>query len=212
MKIFLEYTKLITLLFFPPYCFICKKGNDRDALCKECLSLLSPAITTPSPFITNIYSFKDPRIKKIIHAIKYYHRKDLIIPLAKKLAQEITFMEKYESYTLIPIPMPALRKYVRGHNHSEVLAKCISEEISLPITNSTLLRNPLVSKKRQAIISSRKERFQNQKNVFVVAGSVAGMNIILIDDVTTTGATLSEARRALLAHGASSVCAYTIAH
>ena len=59
---------------------------------------------------------------------------------------------------------------------------------------------------------SRAERLKNQHNAFVVQTSVQGLSVILVDDVTTTGATLLEARKVLLEAGATSVQAYTVAH
>ena len=209
-NIFSKCSLFVIEILFPPYCYVCKKENTQ--LCDHCMQHFTKVIDTPSPCITSMYSFKDPHIKKIIHAIKYFHRKDLITPFAKILSEEIQKEKEYNSYILLPIPMPLLRKYARGYNHTEALAQQIHKEISLVVYTGTLLRNPLVSKKRQVRAKSRKERIRNQYNAFIVNESVKGMNIILIDDVTTTGATLLEARRTLLKYGASHVIAYTIAH
>lgn len=208
--IFLRCSAFIIGILFPPYCYVCKKESTQ--LCNHCLQHFTRTIDTPSPCITSIYSFKDPHIKKIIHAIKYFHRKDLIVPFAKIMSSEIQKEKDYTSYILLPIPMPTFRKYIRGYNHTETLAQQVQREISLPLSTTTLLRNPLMSKKRQVRTKSRKERMQNQNNAFIVNQLVKGMNIILIDDVVTTGATLLEARKVLLEHGALRVVAYTIAH
>ena len=208
--IFSKCSNFIIGILFPPYCYVCKKENTQ--LCDSCLQHFAQAVDTPSPYITSIYSFKDPHIKKIIHAIKYFHRKDLITPFAKIMSSEILKEKEYTTYILLPIPMPPLRKYTRGYNHTEALAQQIHTETSLTLRTKTLLRNPCVSKKRQVQTKSRKERMRNQHNAFIVNEPVKGMNIILIDDVATTGATLLEARRVLLEHGVSRVIAYTIAH
>ena len=156
-----------------------------------------------------MYSFKDKRTKKIVHAIKYFHRKDLIEPLVSHC---VKIIRQDTSYVLIPIPMPALRKYTRGYNHTEALAEALGKKLSLRVQKNILLRNSDTSKKRQVQTRSRGERLRNQHNAFRVATSVSGMNIILVDDVTTTGATLLEARKVLLQSGASSVEAFTVAH
>lgn len=205
-----KYSSYIIEIFFPPYCYVCKKEN--KSLCDECLHTFTRAVDTPAPYITSIYSFKGSYIKKIIHAIKYFHRKDLIAPFAKILSDEIRKGKDYYTYTLVPIPMPPLRKYIRGYNHTEELSKQITKEISLHTINTILTRSSSGSKKRQVRAKSRRERLHNQRNAFTVSSPVNGMNIILIDDVTTTGATLHEARKLLLKHGASRVIAYTIAH
>ncbi len=167
------------------------------------------ALDPPYPYIISIYSFKNPHLKKIIHAIKYFHRKDLIPPLASVLAHAL-LQEEISSFIVVPIPMSRLRKYARGYNHAEALADEIAERLHLTVQNDLLLR--ATSKKRQVLTRSRGERLKNQRNAFKVETDLHGKKILLVDDVTTTGATLSEARKALLKNGAACVRAVTIAH
>lgn len=165
------------------------------------------------PFIMSIYSFKDPLIKKVIHAIKYYHRRDLIEPLTEALAIELkatSYDLQTNGYILIPIPMPTLRTYIRGYNHAEVIATILGTKCNLPVEHTTLTR--ISSPRRQVSTRTRGERLRNQHNSFKVIKNVTDMNIILVDDVATTGGTLAEARKVLLQAGAKSVKAVTIAH
>jgi competence protein ComFC len=192
---------------FPSYCYGCKKEG--ISLCDTCLVSSAKAINSPYPFIVSLYSFKDPLIKKSIHAIKYFHRKDLILPFAKHLAHEIK-KDTTSTTLLIPIPMPTYRKCIRGYNHAEALAKEISKITHTPYSSTILLKKS--GSTRQVATTSRTSRLKSQRNTFLVRARVDGRHIILIDDVATTGATLSEARRILLENGAVSVQAYTIAH
>lgn len=203
------YQKVISILF-PPVCFICKKS--REQLCADCLAHCKKAIETPSLFITSTYSFRDPHIKKIIHAIKYFHRINLIRPLVISCIPEITrtIAIHSENWILIPIPMPAHRKYMRGYNQAEKIADILSEKLHVPSDTNTLLRSR--SPIRQVKTSTRHTRLKNQINSFEIHSTVLGKNFILIDDVTTTGATLQEARKQLLHSGAHKVLAITIAH
>ncbi len=211
--LFSKSTKYIVALFFPTSCYICHASQQENiSICTTCLSRCKKAVDTPAPFISSIYSYKDPSVKKIIHALKYFHRKDLILPFAQQISEELQKIEAISSYTIIPIPMPTLRKYIRGYNHSTALAQEISNTLNIPTTSKILLRNPANIKTRQVETHTRNERFKNQHNTFIVSTDVAGMNILLIDDVATTGATLSAARKILLEHGAASVRAFTIAH
>ena len=194
-------------IFFPSFCYVCHKEG--STLCKSCLKERKLAYGPPFPYVTVMYSFKDAEIKKIIHAIKYFHRKDLIPPLVEALAYELS-KKDIADYTLVPIPMPRLRKYIRGYNHSERIAYELSKQTRIPMINNILTRTS--SKKRQVLLHSRSERLKNQHNAFTVTKEVVGMKIILVDDVTTTGATLLEARKVLLAKGALRVEALTIAH
>jgi competence protein ComFC len=203
-----KFILFFSSVLFPSYCCVC--GKEGSPLCEVCLLKRTQALNTPAPWILSIYSFKDPVIKKAIHGIKYFHRKDLITPLTGVITKEILENPLQTERVLIPIPMPKIRTYIRGYNHAEAIAKKIGEQTGLAVRNDILVRH--FSKKRQVTTRSRRERIQNQRNAFMVIQDVAGMNIILIDDVTTTGATLLEARKLLLKHGAAHVEAFTIAH
>lgn len=225
-----SFTSKILSIFFPPHCYSCNKEG--FSLCPLCLEQYQKSIDTPALYITSVYSFHDQRIKKIIHAIKYFHRKDLIPPLSKELAcllqkelskesltsgdsqrESPTINDKKlttSKYVLVPIPMPLLRKYIRGYNQAECIAKELSQQCSLTINITILSR--LRSPKRQVTTKTKGERLRNQHNSFKVIGDVNNMHIILVDDVTTTGATIIEARRELLKAGAQEVRAVTLAH
>jgi competence protein ComFC len=201
------FSKIVETLF-PPSCFSCHTQG--TVLCDACLRTFAKVVDTPATYITSIYSFRDPIIKRVIHSIKYYHRRDLIEPLTRELQKVITQQFISNDWTLVPIPMPRLRRYMRGYNQAEVIAKTLSEKCNIPFKKSILEREHSV--KRQVETMSRALRLKNQHNSFKVISNVEGCNIILVDDVTTTGATLSEARRILLKFGAKSVYAVTIAH
>ncbi len=157
-----------------------------------------------------MFDFKDPLIKRAIHAIKYYHRKDLIAPLVESLEEELRKIPQLETYTLVPIPMPRMRKLFRGYNQAEQIAYELSKILKLKTEENMLARSR--SPIRQVKTKSKKEREENQSGSFVLLKNPAGMNLLLVDDVTTTGATLSEARKILLKNGASTVRAATLAH
>ena len=192
-------------ILFPSSCFMCKKTG--PALCNRCLSSTKKAFDTPHPFIMSIFSFKDQNLRRAIHAAKFFHRKDILIPLGLQLAETLTKTGLVG--TIIPIPMHPLRKMVRGYNQAEILAEVVARTNSLPLETKILVRKKLT--KRQAITNSKGARLRNQRGAFTVSKNVSG-TYILIDDVTTTGATLLEARNLLLNHGASSVYAITVAH
>lgn len=205
-------TKIIAVLF-PPRCLGCNKEG--FSLCAICLERSRKSLDTPTIFITSIYSFRDPLIKKAIHAIKYFHRRDLVEPLTTLLATELKSefanpSPLVDNWILVPIPMPSLRKYIRGYNQAELITKALAKQCSIPINTTILTR--LHSPKRQVITKTKNERLRNQHNSFKVTGDVRNMQIILVDDVTTTGATLIEARKALLQAGATTVRAVTLAH
>lgn len=116
---------------------------------------------------------------------------------------------------LIPIPITKQRKKERGFNQSELLVQEMSF-IDAPMSFNHVL--DVLYRMReappQATIKNRAERIKNIKNIFAVrnAHKIIGRSIIVIDDITTTGATLEEARKVLLAAGAKEVRAIAIAH
>lgn len=195
-------------ILFPPQCFGCSKSS--TPLCARCVRLTRKSLSSPYPYITSVFDFKDPLIKRVIHTSKYYHRKDLLPPLVAELAQEIQKLPDIHLYTLVPIPMPRIRKLLRGYNQSELMAQQLSTLLSVSVSTSILrrIKTPL----RQAVTKTKSERMKNQHGSFGIVDGAHPTHIILIDDVTTTGATLEEARNILLKNGAQSVIAYTLAH
>jgi ComF family protein len=202
-------SKILAVLF-PSSCYGCNKAG--YPLCTTCLSHTKKPLSTPHPYILSVFDFQDPLIKKSIHAIKYFHRQDLIEPLAKELAKELT--THYELPTtncvFVPIPMPILRKYLRGYNQAERIAQELSRHTSIPVNTTLLIRSR--TPKRQVMAKNRSSRLHNQHNTFKVVGDATPYTIILVDDVTTTGATLDEARKTLIKHGAKVLLALTLAH
>ena len=123
-------------------------------------------------------------------------------------------ISEMEKFLLVPIPLHPKRYLERGYNQSELLARAV-----LPYDTSNVLQletKALFRTKKtnaQAKSQKRTSRFENLRGAFTANPDlVRGKNIILIDDVTTTGATLAEARKVLLKAGAKSVKAHTVAH
>ncbi|MDB5260622.1 MAG: amidophosphoribosyltransferase [Candidatus Nomurabacteria bacterium] len=200
-------------VFFPPSCLGCKSKN--VSICRTCLQKVSRAVEAPYIYMTSIYSYKDQLIRNSIRKIKYYHRKDLIDPLTDELAKEILneangYRLMANDWTLVPIPMSRFRKYMRGYNQAELIATSLGEKCNIHVDHSVLKRSR--SPISQVHTRTRSERLKNQNNSFKVCKDIKGRNFILVDDVTTTGATISEARKQLLKTGAREVLAVTIAH
>lgn len=207
-----SFFRKILNVIFPPRCYVCKQ--DDKTICDTCLNKFKQSIDSPLIYAKSIYSFKDNNVRKIIHAIKYYHRHDLIEPLSQKLAEEVKNIiinnPLNTNWILVPIPMSKIRKYMRGYNQAELIAKEISKKTSIIIRNDILIR--IRNTKRQVKSNNRSERLRNQHNSFKVVNNVTDLNIILVDDVVTTGATINEARNALKKSLANKVIAVSIVH
>jgi ComF family protein len=198
-------------IMFPVSCYGCgKKEVPETPLCRRCLALARKSLSAMHPWIISTFDFPDPLIKRVIHAIKYHHRRDLIGPLIPYLSESAKSIENLREYVLIPVPMPYMRKLMRGYNQAELIASSLASTLGLRMDPNILARatNP----QRQAMIHEKAKRIENQKGTFKVRENLSGVRILLVDDVTTTGATLEEAKRTLEKAGAAHVSAITIAH
>jgi len=108
---------------------------------------------------------------------------------------------------ICPVPLPYARAVRRGYNQALEIARPIAATLSLPLATSALVR-------RGQQVQRGLNRAQRQHNVartFTADASVSGRRVLVIDDVTTTGASLREAARALYAAGAAQVIAWAAA-
>lgn len=111
---------------------------------------------------------------------------------------------------IVPVPIHSSRMVDRGFNQSEELANRFARRIALPVAKGAL-HKPKRTKHQVELPFD--ERATNIRGSFAAkhVGRIQGKRVLLVDDVFTTGSTLDEAARVLLAAGASSVRAYTLA-
>jgi ComF family protein len=132
---------------------------------------------------------------------------------------DLQIMQNFNAPFLIPIPIDKSRKWERGFNQAELICKAL---VKIDENKNFVLKPDILIKIKdtghQARIESRHRRLENIKNSFTInpntdpTQEIKGKNIILLDDVTTTGATLSEAKKILKNAGARKVIAFTVAH
>lgn len=120
-------------------------------------------------------------------------------------------MEK-SNILVVPIPLHVSRYNVRGFNQSEIIARYIAARLSLPMEKHFLVR--IRKTQSQVDMTSRWERVYNMKNVFAILKTykvISKTDVLLIDDVYTTGATMRSAARILKQKGIHAVWGLTIA-
>lgn len=149
-------------------------------------------------------------IRAAIVKIKYrwiYNISSLLVDL---VADSLWRYDLPDGVILVPIPLHTSRKRWRGFNQAELLAVELAKRFKVKI--NTNLINRVINTKTQVGLS-RDERKKNIKGAFEVSreSKVKGKRFILVDDVFTTGATMSEACRVLKANGAKSVWGMTVA-
>ncbi|MEK7539344.1 MAG: phosphoribosyltransferase family protein [Patescibacteria group bacterium] len=207
-------------MVFPIRCIAC--GENGKDFCAKCLSDAPCAERETAKWIFPLYDYRHPPIKKALQLLKYKGKKRLASIFAEVLygkimeeLSELSIMENFSNPILIPIPLSAKRYRERGYNQAELICRGLIK--SDKEKNFRLEKNILIKPKEtehQAQIENRQKRLENILDSFSIKDGekMKGRNIILIDDITTTGATLNEARKTLKQGGARKIIAFTVAH
>lgn len=185
----------------PPYCRICSEPNVAD-ICRWCRQNPRGFETLRAP-----YKFEGP-VRETIHALKYRGVRAAAEGLSGLMTQYLA-RNPVSVDVLVPVPLHSRRLRGRGYNQSALLAREIGKRLNLPVREDMLIRvkNP----RPQVETQSAEERRNNVANNFECQSDCTGLKALLIDDVATTGSTLSECALALKAAGAVRVHALTLA-
>ncbi len=186
----------------------------REMRPEDAALLFKPNVESPPRYVRALYSYRDPLIKKLVWHMKFKECQWVAELFGEMLAQHISG-ENFPSKTLlIPVPIHTKRRRERGYNQCEWLCESIIKKCTADFLEykPNIVTRDIYTVKQSW--SDKATRQSNIQNVFLVKDSekVRGRNVIIIDDVCTTGATLDEMRRTLLAAGALSVRAFVIAH
>jgi len=215
-------------LLFPPICAGCGKPGTRwcndcqqrikrieGEYCQTCGQPLLPGASCrtceleppPYRFLRSWALFESP-LREALHRLKY--RRDL--GLGDALAQQmLEFVQNlhWPVEMMVPIPLSKSRLQERGYNQVALIARPLALALGLSYTPSALVR---WRNTHSQVGLTRDERRENVRGVFRgMKEKVLGRNVLLLDDVATTGATLASAAEALLSAGAKQVYALTVA-
>lgn len=168
-----------------------------------------------------LFSYKQPYARTLIREIKYRANPFLVAATAELLAEEIMAelaerepIEHLGTTVMItPVPMPKKRYHERGWNQSELLARTVANQLQhMEAQYAPALRRVGTQKPQTTL--SRSARLKNMRGAFALKGSaeISGATVILIDDVTTTGTTLKEAKKVLKGAGAHEVMCCAVCH
>ena len=220
-------------LIFPPRCVICKKKSSK-IICEDCLGkieYLKPPICGVcgkpwdkyfegnlcedcakggAPFsMARSVALYDGMLKEAIHKFKFDGKRKIAPYLSRLLVAYLQYgdIPIKELDVVIPVPLAKKREKQRGYNQSKLLAEGIARHYSIPLDDASLKKIKDITPQFEL---SRKERLQNIRGAFR-SSPIAGKNILLIDDIYTTGATAREAATALKAAGANNVYVLTLA-
>lgn len=184
----------------------------------------APTGTVSEPWVHAVLGYSDSLVRTAIWELKYRGNRKMVDLLAQVVYEEIVgelsdlalfSNASAGKVVLIPVPMSPARLRERGWNQTELLAKklvALDSGTFFTLDNTTLLK--IKDTPSQTKSKNRSEREKNLKGCFKVAHpeAIVGKQILLLDDVCTTGSTLREARKTLLKAGAKAVYAITVAH
>lgn len=202
-----------------PYCE--KIETFAGAICLRCKArLLKKDSLIPLDNLVIATSYKHPSISRLVHTFKYNFVPDLGHPLAQLIAKAILNNHLPLPDFIIPIPLHPRRTRWRGFNQAEILARNLSSDLSpglpIPVLTDAVIREKFTPP--QMKIKNYAERKKNMQNSFALSKSVStnglplkNKRVLLIDDISTTGSTLSECAKVLKNAGAKKVYGAVIA-
>lgn len=227
----INLTKTVKDILFPVFCFGC--GEEGIVLCDRCFLHVSfggqwfcptcharrgrgevcglcRSVSFLDAHVAVLEYREDALIATLIHEWKYNYVEETTFPLQEIVKQ---FINKHQEYfasvdAIVPVPLHKRRYAERGFNQAERIAAWVSKEIDRPYTEDSVTRQrytPHQAKK------TRDERLVNVVDAFWCNDSLAGKNVLLVDDVFTTGTTMQECAKALKQAGVCSVKGMTIA-
>ena len=234
----LELLQALASLFYPPVCTICSSSIEpSEYLCDDC-EAKTPRISPPfcatcsEPFSgaisgsftcancahrrlyfeTAVAVYRSRGIvRRVVHEFKYSHQVHLrhLVGRWLRAALDDERLRDREFDVIVPVPLHPARQRERGFNQASLLALALRDRVAAPI-------KPLLERVRYKTTQTafdRSERMENLHGAFRLRRKtdVQGLRVLLIDDVLTTGATLSECARVLKRAGAGSVHAATAA-
>ena len=151
------------------------------------------------------YGEYEGALRELIHLFKYQSMR----PIGKTLARHLPYaLPRDVSFdVVVPVPLDWRKRWKRGFNQAEVLAAHVARQRGWKLRNA--LRRKY-SQDHQASLSNE-DRRANVERAFQASGSVAGLRVLLVDDVMTTGATARACALALKRAGAAKVTLLTLA-
>lgn len=188
------------------HCFICKENITKNGeICFNCVK--ESNVSLKSVFVASVY--QNELLRKSIHHFKYKFIEDLAEPLALLIAQTLQNSNHPTPDVIIPVPLHKRRLRWRGFNQAKALAREL--DLKIPIVDDVLIRHQNTTP--QVKMKNRKQRLENLNDAFSIKNPevIKNKKVLLIDDVVTTGTTLSICAKELKKAGADEVQALVIA-
>jgi len=228
-SVFTEILRDFISLIYPSYCLACADSlaKGEELICTSCLSQMPQTNHHQDHFnsLKNrlssrmdvryamaLFKFsKSGRVQNLLHTLKYKNQPELGIRLGVMYGDRILSTSLANTFDLIiPVPLHPSRKRKRGYNQSAKFAEGLSQSLGIPFSDDILERTVKTETQTR---KSKLNRWQNMTDVFRVKNieAVRDKNILLVDDVVTTGSTLEACGNYLVHAGCVSLSIACIA-
>jgi len=221
----------LSSIFFPPKCLSCEQKLEMGTICESCRKTIAVYETVfcgvcdarmpdpkkichpNAPYVLGAAgNYENATLQTLIHALKFQMIRGAAEPLADILASYIVSLDfDLHDFMVIPIPLSKRRERARGFNQSELIGKRCALRLGIPCETEILMR--IRHRKPQSETQNIAERRENIRGCFAsrTLSLKKNKNVLLVDDVTTSGATFLEAARTLKAAGAKKIIALAAA-
>jgi len=216
-------------LLFPPVCLVCRKRlnqskttnlsestnypNSFSFLCCSCSQKIQINSTLDKKTgLAAAVSYNDEIPRQLIFLLKYQKIKTAAVPLAEILTQYIGDLTlDIRNFSIVPVPLHWRREKERGFNQSYLIAEQLSKNTGLPVLKNVLKR--IRNTPSQVELKEKKKREMNVRGCFRVEKTelLFQKNIIILDDVSTSGATMKEAIKVIKTSGAAKIIGLVVA-
>lgn len=196
-------------LFFPEKCAFCGRPLEKGSVCSQCRrSLPYTGLTAGTRMIKNVDRFVSPlyyedEVRRSILGYKFFGDIGNCRAYAALIAECLREQGiEYDLITWVPLSRRHLRR--RGYDQAELIA---DELAALTGRETTRLLTKVRENKTQSRVRGRENRLRNVHGVYEVSSEekCRGVNVLLVDDIVTTGATVSECARVLRGGGAGKI-------
>jgi ComF family protein len=217
-------------LFYPHMCTGCGSDliNKNNQLCINCIDELPHtnfALHEDNPIEkiftgrikikaahSEFYFSKGQLVQHLVHLLKYKNNKEIGYYLGEIMGNSLLGSGRFSTIDyLIPLPLYADKEFKRGYNQAEVICQGINHSTQIPIMPGNVVRQRLTETQTR---KHRAERWQNVDGSFIIKnpGTLRGKNVLLVDDVITTGATLEACGQVILQVPGTTISFASLAH
>ena len=201
-------------LFFPPKCMFCRNILDNGFVCDDCAKGLPENNTKAKlpQFTDKVYApfYYKERVRSAIIRYKFRRTPAYAKPFAEYIARDIKKDDKFRAEFITWVPISKWRLRSRGFDQSKLLAQELAKILDLPLI-PTLKK--VKNNRKQSTVKNVSARRANVIGVYEIidAEEIFFKRALLVDDILTTGATISEAARMLKTAGVTSIDVAVIA-